>query len=393
MSSLPSDVIAAVAAGAASDAGGLPVSLLGDFLEVLGGAVTNGRPLTSKQLQSYRKHADEAARQGVALRALLDLYLSSAWRLWRHLPVVADPTDGAAVATAGEVMLHAVDDVAAELAEGFQLARRALVRAQESARREFIDDLLTGAADVASVVERADGFGMDLSGPHAVAVISADQPFGHAVPIITELERAILGSKGDALALVAAKGGNLVVVFPAPDAEAIDHVLAQLTKTVNARSGGRKQTPTRKWQIGAGQASAGADGVVTSYAEALNALELAGRLGLTTPVIRSRDLLVYRVLLRDQAALTSLIDGTLTPLLHARGGPVPLMDTLLAYFDCGGNSAQTARALHLSVRTVTYRLNRVHELTGHDPASPEGRLSLHLAVLGARLLDWPASLP
>jgi DNA-binding PucR family transcriptional regulator len=99
------------------------------------------------------------------------------------------------------------------------------------------------------------------------------------------------------------------------------------------------------------------------------------------------------VLLRDEAALSSLIAGTLTPLLQARGGPGPLLQTLLAYFDGGGNSARAARALHLSVRAVTYRLSRVRELTGHDPATPEGRLTLHLAALGARLLDWPASLP
>lgn len=389
MPSLPPDVVAEVAADAASDAGGLPVELLGDFLQVLGGAVTHGEPLTKRQLQRYRTHADEAARQGVALRALLDLYLSSAWRLWRHLPVVAAATDAAAVATAGEVVLHAVDDVAAELAEGFQLARRALVRAQESARREFIDDLLTGGADVASVVRRASGFGMDLSGPHAVAVVRGEHAFGHAVPVITELERAILGSKGDAAALVAPKASDLVVVFPAPDAAAIDHVLAQLDKAMR-----RRQTAaTGSWQIGAGLPGPGPDSVVTSYGEALGTLDLARRLGLTTPVVRARDLLVYQVLLRDQAALLSLITTTLTPLLQARGGSGPLIETLLAYFDCGGNSAQTARALHLSVRAVTYRLSRVRDLTGHDPASPEGRLPLHLASLGARLLDWPSSLP
>lgn len=387
MPSLPHDVVAAVAADAAADAGGLPVALLGDFLQVLGGAVTNGRPLTKRQLQGYRTHAGEAARQGVALRALLDLYLSSAWRLWRHLPVVAAGSDGPAMATAGEVMLHAVDDVAAELAEGFQLARRALVRAQESARREFIDDLLTGTADVASVVQRANGFGMDLAGPHAVAVIRGEHPFGHAVPIITELERAIFGSKGDAAALVASKAADLVVVFPAPDATAVEHVLAQLGKALVRRQ------PAGSWRIGVGLAAPGADGVVRSYAEGLTALDLARRIGLTTPVVHSRDLLVYQVLLRDRAALLSLITGTLTPLLQARGGAGPLLETLLAYVDCGGNNARTARRLHLSVRAVTYRLSRVHDLTGHDPTSPEGRLPLHLAALGARLLDWPASLP
>jgi DNA-binding PucR family transcriptional regulator len=45
----------------------------------------------------------------------------------------------------------------------------------------------------------------------------------------------------------------------------------------------------------------------------------------------------------------------------------------------------------MSVRTVTYRLTKVKTLTGTDPADPAQRLALHMAVVGARLLDWPAS--
>jgi DNA-binding PucR family transcriptional regulator len=45
----------------------------------------------------------------------------------------------------------------------------------------------------------------------------------------------------------------------------------------------------------------------------------------------------------------------------------------------------------MSVRTVTYRLAKVKTLTGTDPADPAQRLALHMAVVGARLLDWPAS--
>src|SRR3546814_18674922 len=113
--------------------------------------------------------SEEAAQQGVALRALLDLYLSSAWRLWRELPaVIAAQSDPNAVVAAGEVMLRAVDDAVAELAEGFQLARRSLVRSQVSARREFVYDLLTGGADVVGLLDRASGFGLPLIGPHDV---------------------------------------------------------------------------------------------------------------------------------------------------------------------------------------------------------------------------------
>jgi DNA-binding PucR family transcriptional regulator len=43
------------------------------------------------------------------------------------------------------------------------------------------------------------------------------------------------------------------------------------------------------------------------------------------------------------------------------------------------------------VRAVTYRLDRVRELTGFDPADPADRFSLHAAVLGARLIGWPES--
>jgi DNA-binding PucR family transcriptional regulator len=45
----------------------------------------------------------------------------------------------------------------------------------------------------------------------------------------------------------------------------------------------------------------------------------------------------------------------------------------------------------MSVRTVTYRLAKVKTLTGTDPTDPAQRLALHMAVVGARLLDWPAS--
>ena len=45
----------------------------------------------------------------------------------------------------------------------------------------------------------------------------------------------------------------------------------------------------------------------------------------------------------------------------------------------------------MSVRTVTYRLAKVKTLTGTDPADPTQRLALHMAVVGARLLNWPAS--
>jgi sugar diacid utilization regulator len=255
------------------------------------------------------------------------------------------------------------------------------VRAQESARREFIDDLLNGASDVVGLLQRATGFGLDLAGPHVVVTVRAERPFDDSMPLLRTTERAILGSKGDAQALLASKEGRLVVVFAAPDRDAVTQVVDRLSKSLGTRRVGA-------WRLGIGRAGVGADGVVASYQGALAALALAERLALDARVIDARDLLVYQVLLRDRAALTDLVEDTLAPLRAARGGAAPLLATLAAYFDSNGNAARCARDLHLSVRAVTYRLDRVRDLTGLDPNDADDRFTLHVAALGARLLDW-----
>ena len=135
----------------------------------------------------------------------------------------------------------------------------------------------------------------------------------------------------------------------------------------------------------------GPSGVVRSYEEAAEALDVAERLGLPEPVASAADLLVYQVLLRDRTAITDLVRTVLMPLGAARGGAAPLLATLVAYFARGGVAAAAARDLHLSVRAVTYRLARVRDLTGRDPGLPADALTLQVAVIGARLLDWPAT--
>lgn len=386
-----------IAADAAADAGGVNRELLGDFLPNLAAAVAAGRRLPRSQVQHCRARGQQAAREGVALPTVLDLYLSAAWRLWRDLPDVNSPSsDPRAVATAGEVMLRAADDAVAALAQGYQLARRGVVREQEAARREFVDDLLAGTGDVAGLLERATGFGLDLSGPHAVAVVRAEKHFTDGTPLMGVLERAVQERAGSGETLVASKDTRLVAIAAAPSPGSV-HALVQALLGVLAPAGAdpggvdlRRRVEVGGWQIGVGRARPGPGGVRASYDEARNALELVATLGRADPVVYAQDLLVYQVLLRDRAAITDLVNVVLAPLEQARGGAESLLHTLAAYFDSGGNAAQTARATHLSVRAVTYRLDRVRRLTGHDPTESTSRFTLHAAVLGATLLDWPA---
>jgi sugar diacid utilization regulator len=382
------DVVGAVADGAADDAGGVDPALLGTFLPIVVEAASSGRRLRPAELTACGERGSVAAQAGVPLRALIDLYLSACWRLWERLDVVLDG-DAAQVRAAGLAVLRAADDAVAALAEGFQLARNDLSRHQESARRELFDTLLAGGPDAAAVTGRAADLGIDLTSPHAVLVArherTFDDPATASVP--RQLERALAGRHGDANPLVAVKNGLLVCVFAAPDPASVALVGQRLGAVLaQALPGG---TAGRTWQSAVGRTLAGATSVRVSYEQAHGALDLAQRLRLSAPVVDASELVIYQVLLRDRAAVNELVSTVLGPLATARGGAGPLLETLDAYYASGGVSTATAERLHLSVRAVTYRLQRVRELLGTNPTDPAQRFTFQAAVLAARLLRWP----
>ncbi|MGH3436055.1 MAG: PucR family transcriptional regulator [Sciscionella sp.] len=366
---------------AAADAGGLDPGLLGDFLDRLA-APGPGHDWDRHATAAFAALGARAAEQGVALRALVDLYLSAAWRAWPLLPEVTRP-DATAIRAAGQQVLRACDDAVAALAEGYTAAGRGLVRREESLRREFVDDLLAGTADPAALLPRAESYGLQLAGAHTVLLADATTPFHEAGPMLTEIGAALSGAR-DAAALITTRNGQLVIVLPAVTTRALDAALTALQRILI--TGGTTPPGTR---IALGRARPGPSGVARSYTEAHDALALARILRMAGPIVRAEDLLVYQVLLRDRAALTDLIDTVLNPLRQARGGAKPLLDTLQAYLESGGNTTRTAGRLHLSVRAVSYRLQRIATLTGLHPGTPAQRYTLHTAILGARALGWP----
>ncbi|MGZ3144482.1 PucR family transcriptional regulator [Lentzea chajnantorensis] len=373
--------LAAVARDVSAAAGDVPVELLGDFLPLLADAAANGRRPRRSELEAVEALGRRAAELGVSAGTAVQLYLSASWRLWRELPVVARSTDSEVVRAAAEAVMHAVADAVAILADGYNSARRRMVRREEALRRELVDDLLRGDADVGGVVERAEPFGLDLTRPHQVALAAPRRRLPDVDAATSSLERLVLDLLGDRDVLVAAKDGLVVVLAPG-ESEALDLgslMLAELDRLPRGRP----------WRVAVGRAYPGSYGIARSYEEAREALTMAARLHLDTPVIRAEQLLVYRVLVRDQPAIVDLVNAVLGPLRKARGGAEPLLATLETYFATGDVATETARQLHLSVRAVTYRLGRIKALTGCDPTDPGHRFTLHTSVLGARLLGWP----
>ena len=212
-----------------------------------------------------------------------------------------------------------VDAAVANLAEGYTEARRQMVRWEETQRREFIEDLLRGDADVGRLVERAEPFGLDMGRPHQVALAAPTGGLDHVDAAISPLERAVVHRFGDRDVLVATKDGWIVVVAPADD---------RRDGTLGPRTGARKlgdlllaeldrSRRGRPWRVAVGRPYPGSYGIPRSYEEAREGLTMAMRLHLDTPVIHAEQLLIYRVLLRDQPAITDLVQSVLGSLARA----------------------------------------------------------------------------
>src|SRR5215470_11292025 len=192
--------LAAITLAASREAGGVPPGLLGDYLPAVVDAAGSGRRLTAAELADYGRSGERAAESGVALRGLVDLFLSATWRLWRELPREGDSP--AVLRAAGLAVLRAADDAVAAAAEGFERAYLSAARRGEAERREFFDDLLSGRGSAGEVIVRGERLGLRLAGPHYVLLAGPAAPGDVATPAGMEIHAAVADAAAPSPSLV-----------------------------------------------------------------------------------------------------------------------------------------------------------------------------------------------
>jgi sugar diacid utilization regulator len=97
--------------------------------------------------------------------------------------------------------------------------------------------------------------------------------------------------------------------------------------------------------------------------------------------------LLFRLLATHPGEVSALFEGTVGPLArydeHHR---TDLVATLETYLELNGNMNATAARIFAHRHTVAYRLDRIRELSGLDPADGEDRERLGLGLKAHRLL-------
>src|SRR5260221_2189961 len=97
---------AAIAQAAGREAGVAP-DFLGSYVLAQLDVISTGRRLRAAELAEHGLSGARAADDGIALRGLVDLYLSATWRLWReHSATARSPA--APLAPRGSVVLGAL---------------------------------------------------------------------------------------------------------------------------------------------------------------------------------------------------------------------------------------------------------------------------------------------
>jgi purine catabolism regulator len=123
-----------------------------------------------------------------------------------------------------------------------------------------------------------------------------------------------------------------------------------------------------------------------AFSQAGQALEMARRFQ-ENKVLYFPDLSVYRLLFQFEhnPALIAFQEEILGSLL-AHEGSSELLQTLEVYFEHNGSLTQASEALFIHRNTLSYRLDRICEITGLDFEKPETRLAVELALHIYRML-------
>ena len=117
--------------------------------------------------------------------------------------------------------------------------------------------------------------------------------------------------------------------------------------------------------------------------QAQHAIDLGIRLGRAGQTTSYEELGIYRLLLQigDMQQLWQFAKDILGSLIdYDARHKGDLVGTLSAYLNQRESLKQTARLLHVHVNTVTYRIQRIEQLTSLDLTNPDHRLSAHVAA-------------
>ncbi|BFH12144.1 PucR family transcriptional regulator [Paenibacillus dendritiformis] len=259
---------------------------------------------------------------------------------------------------------------------------------------DLIDDLLNAKIEsLQSVYQRANLIGWDLNKTYVVVLFRLQIMDGHDEKeqdlyslhhpyqrllydmIQRELPEGTIRIRNDQLVVLwgietppADKTASLRMIKAA--ARNIQHTFCKRIQSIDL-------------QVGIGNAAHSISELPRSYKEAQDALQLGTLINGNSAISAFSDLGIYRLLcqIEDADELAKFIPLSLKKLLaYKQPNRDDLIKTLQTFLEHHQNAAKTAEELYVHYKTVTYRIERIKEITGMDMDDPDEMLSVQVGL-------------
>ncbi|MFI6098061.1 PucR family transcriptional regulator [Lentzea sp. NPDC051213] len=327
-------------------------------LQVFLRALREQRPPAPEELAEQVATAVRRAQQGVPLDVVLSTYHVAAHVGWEAMAAVAEPEDVPDLLATVPALLRYLSVAVPSVAASYLAEQQALHAERREAGRALVAALLTGR-EAEPLAER---IGLELAGHHVVLAVRVEAPAladgadaRLAVHGLVRRLRAELPKH--ALSALDHDGGT--VLLPA-SAETIEQELADAAELVRSL-----HTAAGTGLIGGIAAAERREDIPTAARQAADIAELAQRLGRPPGAFFLDDVLLEYQLCRPGPGRKRL-----ARVMDRLAEHPDLLHTLRVFINSDHNRHRTADELHLHRNTLNYRLRRVTELTGYNPADP-----------------------
>ena len=346
-----------------------------DNLRAFFATLRDGRLPTEEELAEPRSSAARRAQEKVPLDAVLQAYHVGGRIGWAELVADARPEETAElVAAADRVQLY-IQCVTGAVATAYLEEQQAISGEERDVRRALAAALMAGQPAEALAAR----LGVDLAQRWAVLALELgvhvdEKAVGvsGAVAARRKVRRvqAVLDQHvgAPALGLLDPAGGTVFLPDEGSALSALPALLAELQVAAGASV------------RAAAACSDATDGLGRAATQARDVLRLVLDLERPPGLYLLRDVLLEYQLTRPSDAGPVLI-GLLEPLERNPD----LLLTLDAYLAEDLDRRRTAAALHVHPNTLDYRLKRIVELTGLEPATTSGLQLLAAAATARRL--------
>lgn len=328
--------------------------------------VREERPPYPEELEEFIASGRQRAREGIPLEALLKAYRLGATVGWEATLEESNRENTAELEAALQVtggLMRYLDHVSTAVAQSYLHERESMVTNEERQNRELLEALLDGGPSEAKVKRLGARASIQLAKTYWLSLITV----GGAGPPLSETAQ-LLRRLAQAYAVIAiARHDDILVLWPGGGAEAplvlkdAVSLLADQYQVTQVALAGPSSKPLRP---------------LLSEAEVI--MQLAeGQSG----IVRLEDLPLRSLIHQAGGRTTEVVRRLVEPLVaHDVNRGTDLVNTLTTYFTCNGSLPATAQSLYVHRNTVTYRLGRVHQLTGLDPAVLPNLFLLYAAI-------------